>query len=259
MEDVQRQNDYRQVPLQKVGIKGLCYPITVLDKLNKTQITNASVDLFVNLPKHYKGTHMSRFVEVFHKYHKNLERKNFLAMLQEIRAKLQAINAFGAVTFPFFLEKAAPVSKQKSIMSYTCCYEGEVATQKNDFFLSVCVPVTTLCPCSKAISEYGAHNQRATVKVRLLSKHFFWLEDIIDLVEKTASAPLYSLLKRPDEKYVTQRAYDNPRFVEDIAREVYLALKGLSIFQKFSIEVESLESIHNHNAYAFTQYVAQGA
>ena len=252
MKDIQSERDTRKVPLQKVGVRDVKYPITVLDKEHKTQSTTATVDLFVNLPHNYKGTHMSRFIEVFHKYHTNLTMLHFLDMLEEMRRKLDAQKAYGSVSFPYFIEKKAPVSGIASIMEYNCSYEGEVEEQRR-FYVTVEVPVATLCPCSKAISDYGAHNQRGYVKVRLLYKDFFWIEDIIAVIEKSASTPLYTLLKRQDEKYVTEYAYDNPRFVEDAVREVYLGLKKMG-FPYFSVEAQTEESIHNHNAYAYTEY-----
>ena len=179
---------------------------------------------------------------------------HFLDMLEEMRTKLSAEKAFGRIEFPYFIEKKAPVSEAPGIMEYKCSYEGEVSESgERHFYVSIQVPVATLCPCSKAISEYGAHNQRGLVSVRLLYKDFFWIEDVIDSIEKCASTPLYSLLKRKDEKYVTEHAYENPRFVEDVVREVYLGLKKLG-FKSFSVEAENFESIHNHNAYAFTEY-----
>lgn len=254
MIDIQNQKDTRAVPLQKVGVKGVKYPVTVLDKNAKQQQTTATVDLYVNLPHNYKGTHMSRFIEVFHKYHEDISMHHFLDMLEEMRTKLSAQEAFGRLEFPYFIEKKAPVSQAAGIMQYKCSYEGQVSEDgERRFYVSIQVPVATLCPCSKAISEYGAHNQRGEVSVRLLYKDFFWIEDIIYMIEKCASTPLYTLLKRQDEKYVTEDAYDNPRFVEDVVREVYLGLKKLG-FTKFSVEAETDESIHNHNAYAFAEY-----
>ena len=261
MRDIQNEEDTRKVPLQKVGVRGVKYPVTVLDKNHKTQNTTAQVDLFVNLPHKYKGTHMSRFIEVFHKYHSDITMQHFLDMLEEMRTKLDAEKAFGRVEFPYFIEKKAPVSGAAGIMEYTCSYEGEVCcadavTSGGDcerkFYVTIEVPVATLCPCSKAISEYGAHNQRGTVKVRLQYKDFFWIEDVISMIEESSSTPLYTLLKRKDEKYVTEHAYDNPRFVEDVVREVYLGLKKMG-FEHFSVEAETEESIHNHNAYAFAE------
>ena len=254
MIDVQSEEDTRAVPLQKVGVKGVKYPVTVLDKTSKKQQTTATVDLFVNLPHNYKGTHMSRFIEVFHKYHEDISMHHFLDMLEEMRTKLSAQKAFGKIEFPYFIEKKAPVTQAAGIMQYKCSYEGEVGEDENRrFYVSIQVPVATLCPCSKAISEYGAHNQRGNVSVRLLYKDFFWIEDIISMIESCASTPLYTLLKRKDEKYVTENAYDNPRFVEDVVREVYLGLKKAG-FEYFTVEAETDESIHNHNAYAFAEY-----
>ncbi|MBQ9630820.1 MAG: GTP cyclohydrolase I FolE2 [Treponema sp.] len=260
--DIQNSKDTREVPLQKVGVKGLHYPVTVLDKKNGKQQTVATVDLFVNLPKDYKGTHMSRFVEIFHKYHNDISMNHFFSMLEEIQEKLFAEEAYGIITFPFFIKKNSPVTFSEGMMSYTCSYEGRVKKNKDgnierDFFILIDVPVATLCPCSKAISEYGAHNQRGNVKLKLYYTDFFWIEDIIWLVENCASSSLYSVLKRPDEKYVTEHAYENPRFVEDVVREVYIALQNFNIakpFKYFSIEAKNYESIHNHNAYAFTEY-----
>lgn len=179
---------------------------------------------------------------------------NFLDMLEEIRNKLDAERAFGRITFPYFIEKNAPVTKSPGIMQYICTYEGETSVNEGKkFFVSIKVPIATLCPCSKAISEYGAHNQRGLVKIKIQYKDFFWIEDIIKMIEDCASTPLYTLLKRQDEKYVTEHAYDNPRFVEDVVREVYLGLKDMG-FDWFSVEAETDESIHNHNAYAYTEF-----
>lgn len=258
MIDVQNTRDTREIPLNKVGIKDLNYPIKVLEKASGFQKTLGKVDLFVNLPHEYKGTHMSRFIEIFHKHHESLGMKEFLIMLQEIRQSLNAQKAYGKIDFPFYMEKEAPVSKEKSIMCYNCSYEGEVGENTSCFYLTVSVPVTTVCPCSKAISEYGAHNQRGIATVKLANKSLFWIEDIVKLIEESASCGLYSILKRPDEKYVTEMAYDNPRFVEDVVREVYTALKSFDKSEKpfswFSVECTNFESIHNHNAYAFAEY-----
>ena len=256
MIDIQNSVDEREIPLKKVGVRNVEYPVAVLDKKNKIQNTTATLDLFVTLPHHFKGTHMSRFIEVFHKYRKDISINHFTEMLEEIRNKLTAERAFGKITFPYFIEKEAPVSKSKGFIKYTCTYEAEVSDKEKKFYLEVKVPVTTLCPCSKAISDYGAHNQRGTVTVKVLYRDFFWLEDLIEAVEKSASSPLYSVLKRQDEKYVTEHAYDTPRFVEDVVREVYIALKefeGGGKFSWFSVEAENEESIHAHNAYAYTE------
>ncbi|ERF60915.1 type I GTP cyclohydrolase folE2 [Treponema socranskii subsp. socranskii VPI DR56BR1116 = ATCC 35536] len=260
LRDIQSEKDTRGVPLQKVGVKGLHYPVTVRDKINKTQNTTATVDLFVDLPADCKGTHMSRFIEVFHKYRFDISMHRFFDMLDEIRSTLCAARAYGTVSFPFFIEKSAPVTGTKSMMSYMCAYEGSVGKTERDFFISVSVPVATLCPCSKAISDYGAHNQRGTVRVKLLYSDFFWIEDVIAVIENASSGGLYAALKRRDEKWVTEHAYDNPRFAEDIVRETYLALRSFQIskpFAWFSVEAENYESIHNHNAYACAEYGSQ--
>jgi GTP cyclohydrolase I len=266
MIDIQSQSDTRDIPLEKVGVRGVEYPVQVLDKANKTQYTTATADLFVNLPHNFKGTHMSRFIETFHKYYQHLSHRNFLAMLEEIREKLDAERSFGVLRFPFFMEKKAPVSGQPGMMSYECTYEGSVSrtsdgsSSDNEFFVSVAIPVTTLCPCSKAISERNAHNQRGIVRIKIKYTTFFWIEDIIAIAENCASSPVYSVLKRKDEKFVTEQAYDNPRFVEDVVREVYAALRafraaGDTPLSFFSVEAENFESIHNHNAYAYAEFV----
>ena len=258
MLDIQSTPDTREIPLKKAGVKNLRYPVSIMDKASGSQSTTATVDLFVNLPHDYKGTHMSRFVEAFHRHHENLGMKQFLSMLEEIRVKLDAERAFGSMSFPFFMRKKAPVSGAESIMEYRCTYEGEVSADLQKFFLKIKVPVTTVCPCSKAISEYGAHNQRGMVTVTLQNTSLFWMEDVIELVEQSASCGLYSILKRPDEKWVTEHAYDNPRFVEDVVREVCVALKKFDKCEKpftwFCVECENYESIHNHNAYACAEY-----
>lgn len=253
MRDIQNEADTRAVPLQKVGVKDVKYPVTVLDKTRKEQHTTANVSLYVNLPHHFKGTHMSRFIETFHKYHTNISMTYFLKMLEEIRTKLDAQKAYGVISFPYYIEKMAPVSQTPGFMEYICSYEGSVSENSSDFYVGIEIPITTLCPCSKAISENGAHNQRGYVRIKLLYTDFFWIEDVIEMVESKASSPLYSVLKRQDEKFVTEQAYNNPRFVEDIVREVYLGLIKMN-FKWFSIEAENEESIHLHNAYAYTEY-----
>jgi GTP cyclohydrolase I len=262
MIDIQSQEDTRDIPLTKVGVKGLEYPIRVLDKVHKVQHTTGRADLYADLPRHFKGTHMSRFVEIFHRHSGDLSMPRFLDMLKEITAGLEAESAWGRVEFPYFLEKQAPVSRIPGMMSYRCCYEGRVrhnaagGAGKPDrhFVVAVSVPVSTVCPCSRAISDRGAHNQRGIVTVELELGPFFWIEDIIDLVEKAASSPVYSILKREDEKAVTEAAYDNPKFVEDLVRDVYTEIKKLGSFPRFTVEAENFESIHNHSAYARAVY-----
>lgn len=251
MIDIQSERDEREIPLQKVGIKDLKYPVHVLDRDHKRQYTTATVNLYVNLPKHFKGTHMSRFIEVFHQHRESLSMPHFLDMLEEIRTSLEAARAFGDMSFTFFMEKTAPVSLQSAMMSYECSFEGMVSDgDERSFFVSVAVPVQTVCPCSKAISAYGAHNQRGIVRVKLELGPFFWIEDLVTLIESCASSAVYTLLKREDEKYVTEAAYDNPKFVEDIVRDVHLAIPTLGAFPWYSVEAENFESIHNHSAFA---------
>jgi GTP cyclohydrolase I len=197
---------------------------------------------------------MSRFIEIFHDYREDLSMPRFLEMLDHIRANLDAEAAFGSVTFPYFLEKNAPVSGLTGMMSYECCYQGSANGGGHHFTVSVSVPVTTVCPCSKAISGRGAHNQRGIVRLEVELGPFFWLEDIIAMVEQAASSPVYSLIKREDEKYLTEHAYDNPKFVEDVVRDVYITIQELNQFPSFSVEAENFESIHNHNAFAYAQY-----
>jgi len=260
--DVQNTPDIRDIPLTKVGVKGLEYPIRVLDKVHKVQHTTGKADLYADLPRHFKGTHMSRFVEIFHRHRDDLSMPRFLEMLEEIITGLEAESAWGTVEFPYFLEKKAPVSQIPGMMSYRCRYQGKVNRKEANsgksldrhFVVAVTVPVTTVCPCSRAISDRGAHNQRGIVTVELELGPFFWIEDIIELVEKAASSPVYSILKREDEKHITETSYDNPKFVEDLVRDVYSELKTLGSFPRFSVEAENFESIHNHSAYAKAVY-----
>lgn len=253
MIDIQNERDDRDIPLQKVGIKGLKYPIHLLDRDHARQYSTANVNLYVNLPKHFKGTHMSRFIEVFHQHRDQLSMPHFLDMLEEIRLSLEAARAYGEMSFPFFIEKKAPVSGQVALMSYECSFEGMVSEPQRSFFVSVAVPVQTVCPCSKAISEYGAHNQRGIVRVKLELGPFFWIEDLVTMIENCASSAVYSLLKREDEKFVTEASYDNPKFVEDLVRDVLIAIPTLGDFPWYSVEAENFESIHNHSAFAYAE------
>jgi len=260
MIDVQSERDEREVPLDKVGVKGVRYPIKVLDKARGDQQATATVDLCVDLPHHFKGTHMSRFIEALQRHSADLSMPRFLDMLREIRVDLEAESAYGSISFPYFIEKTAPVSGLKSPLFYDCRYEGMVNSTQKSFSVSVAVPVSTVCPCSKAISDRGAHNQRGIVKVKVELGPFFWIEDLVDIVEAAASSPVFTLLKREDEKFVTEQAYDNPRFVEDLVRDVYIGIRSLGKFPRFSVEAENFESIHNHSAFAYAEYGSpQGA
>ncbi len=250
--DVQSSPDDRNIPIDKVGVKGLRYPICVKDKQKGLQHTVGLFDLFVSLPHDFKGTHMSRFIEVLNEFRGEISMEKFQDILEKIKDKLQAKSAHMNVEFPYFINKQAPITKTPGLMSYTCFMRGALA-QRFDLIVGVEVPVTTVCPCSKEISEYGAHNQRGLVRVQLRFKKFFWIEEIIEVVESSVSSEIYSLLKRPDEKFVTERAYENPMFVEDVVRAALSRLRETNNFPWYRIEAENFESIHNHSAYAMIE------
>jgi GTP cyclohydrolase I len=247
--DIQSEKDYRQIAIDKVGVKNIKYPIVVEDREHKTQNTVADIDIFVELPHEHRGTHMSRFLEVLNGYHKDTIVDNLEALLSEVNNQLNSKKAYIKIEFPYFIKKIAPVSKLSSLLDYKCLFEASLS-DRFEFILGVTVPITTLCPCSKEISDYGAHNQRSYVTVMVKYNGFVWIEELVDIVEKVASSEIYPLLKRPDEKYVTERAYEKPAFVEDIVRDVTLALREDKRIYWFSVESENIESIHNHNAYA---------
>ncbi|MDD2230877.1 MAG: GTP cyclohydrolase FolE2 [Candidatus Cloacimonetes bacterium] len=247
--DLQSQNDTRNTVIDKVGIKGLRYPIVVEDRANETQHTVADLDIYVELPHHMRGTHMSRFVEILHHYHQEAIIGNLEPFLRELKASLKAEAAYIDIAFPYFLTKTAPVSKIASILAYDCVFSASLKDEY-ELLIGVIVPVTTLCPCSKEISEAGAHNQRSKITIKVSYTGFVWLEELIELAEATASCEIYSLLKRVDEKYVTEKAYANPKFVEDIVREITLKLDSDERITGFFVESENAESIHLHNAYA---------
>lgn len=252
LRDIQGEPDFREIPIDKVGVKDIRYPIVVLDKKNKFQNTIASFNMYVDLPHQFKGTHMSRFVEILNEHRGEITIKKFPDILKKMKSRFNASTAHLEVEFPYFIEKTAPVSKSKGLMEYRCKYTGMLG-EKKDFILETIVPVSTLCPCSKEISDRGAHNQRGMVKVAVRISGFVWIEDIIKTVENSASSPVYSLLKRVDEKYVTEKSYDNPMFVEDVVREVAVNLGKNKKIKWFRIEAENWESIHNHSAYAFLE------
>jgi len=250
--DVQGRSDNREIPIDKVGVKGLRYPIRVKDRAKGFQHTVGLFDLFVNLPHNFKGTHMSRFIEVLNEFRGEISMEKFEEVLQKIKKKLNAKSAHMNVEFPYFVEKKAPITATPGLMSYTCFMRGALS-ETFDLIVGVEVPVTTVCPCSKEISQHGAHNQRGLVRVQLRFKKFFWIEEIIEIVESSVSSEIYSLLKRPDEKYVTEKAYDNPMFVEDVVRSSFTRLKARNNFPWYRIEAENFESIHNHSAYAMIE------
>ncbi|HOD34457.1 MAG TPA: GTP cyclohydrolase FolE2 [Syntrophales bacterium] len=253
MIDVQNRRDERNLEIKKVGVKGIHYPVIVLDRVNGVQHVNATINMYVNLPHHFKGTHMSRFVEVLNEYRGRINIKTFRVILANMREKLNAKSAHMEIEFPYFVEKSAPVTGAKSIMDYVCHFIGEDDGKKADFRVGVTVPVTTVCPCSKEMSLRGAHNQRSIVRVNVRFRKFFWIEDLIRLVEDSASGEVYSLLKRPDEKHVTEKSYENPMFVEDVVRSVAEKLGRDGNFTWYSVEAENIESIHNHSAYAYLE------
>jgi GTP cyclohydrolase I len=250
LHDKQSERDHRDLRIDKVGVRGLRFPIQIRDKAHSLQNTVATIGLFVDLPKEFKGTHMSRFIEVLNAHGSVVHVENITDILYAMQKKLNAATSHLEMEFPFFLEKNAPVSGMTSVMDYTARFDATATGKEIDFVLTVKANVTTLCPCSKAISRHGAHNQRGEVTVRIRSTKAIWIEDLIAIIEGSASSELYSLLKRQDEKAVTERAYENPVFVEDLVRNVALKLKAHRDVTWYKVEAENYESIHNHNAYA---------
>jgi GTP cyclohydrolase IB len=251
MKDIQNQPDYRNIPIDKVGIKNLRYPVTVRDRRDGFQHTVATINMFVDLPHDYKGTHMSRFVELLHLLRPEVSLKKFSAILENMKKHLNAASAHLEMTFPYFIEKKAPVSAAPGLMDYSCSIIGSSDPDgRVDLISVVVVPISSVCPCSMEISELGAHNQRGEVRLSTRFKKFIWMEDMIELVEASASSDVYSVLKRADEKWVTEKAFANPKFVEDIVRDVAEKLKSDQNITWFSVSAENFESIHNHSAYA---------
>jgi len=254
LKDIQNLKDTRGVDIQKVGVKDVEMPLTIQRKDAEDQVVRAKARMSVFLPKHYKGTHMSRFIEVLNEWgQKNLLGADIEGCLEDILQRLEAKAAEVRFNFKYFVDKTAPVSKNICPMGYECSFEGIIDEDKYHFILGVKVPLTTLCPCSKEISDYGAHNQRAVVHVRISypSSEIIWLEDLIELIETCGSSPVYPLLKREDEKFVTEKAYENPKFVEDVIRDVIIKLRGHQHINWFEVECEAFESIHNHSAWAY--------
>ena len=253
MIDVQSQRDDRRIDIDKVGVKNIHYPIRVLDRANGHQRTIASVNMYVDLPHHYKGTHMSRFIEILSEYRQEISPANLGSILEEMKRRLNAESAHMELSFPYFIEKTAPVSGTPSLMEYKCSFFGSLNGKGKDIMVEVAVPITTVCPCSKEISAFGAHNQRGEVRLSIRFTKFTWLEDIIRLVEDSCSSDVFSLLKRSDEKFVTENAYQNPMFVEDVVREIAHKLDQDPNITWFAVAAENYESIHNHSAYAFIE------
>ncbi len=250
MPDVQGSTDTRNIAIDKVGIKDIKYPVRVKDRSGREQYTIANFNMYVNLPHNFKGTHMSRFVEILNEHEYEITVESFKIMLSEMTARLEAESGHIEMTFTYFIRKSAPVSGVKSLLDYEVTFIGELVNKIPVITLKVIIPATSLCPCSKEISDFGAHNQRSHITIMVKTNGFLWIEDIIDLAEKEASSELYGLLKRPDEKRVTEQAYNNPKFVEDIVRDVAAKLNQDQRISSYSIESENFESIHNHSAYA---------
>ena len=254
MIDIQNLEDNREVDIQKVGVKHVEMPLTIQRKNNSNQIVYAKARVCVSLPKRYKGTHMSRFIEILNEWQtKNLLGVDIKGCLEKIIKRLHAESGELEFKFKYFINKKSPVTENVAPMSYDCSFEGIIHNGNYKFILGVIVPVTTLCPCSKEISDNGAHNQRAMISVKVTydESEQIWLEDLIELVESCASCPLYPLLKRKDEKFVTEKAYENPKFVEDILRDVVVKLRNHKTVKGFEVDCEAFESIHNHSAWAY--------
>jgi len=251
MIDVQSQKDLRGIAIQKVGIKDLNWPIVVMDKENKTQTTIAKITAAAELKGDMRGTHMSRFIEAIDELNV-VGPKEIEKLLDRIKEKLDSQKAYVRFDFPYFINKRTPVTGTLAPLKVDCYFEAEKG-EKFDLKVGVIVPVHTLCPCSKEISEYGAHNQRAYVTIEVKMRRFMWIEELVEIAESSASCPLYSILKRPDEKWVTERAYQNPKFVEDLLREVVVKISSDKRIKWYKVFVESIESIHNHNAFAYIE------
>lgn len=250
MPDIQNSKDARHIAIDKVGIKDIKHPIVVRDRSGREQHTVADFNMYVNLPDKYKGTHMSRFVEILNQHEYEITVRSFKRMIEEMTELLNAESGDIEMTFPYFVNKAAPVSGVMSLMDYVVSFIGQIRDHQSEVLVKVQVPVTSLCPCSKNISDYGAHNQRSHITACVRMRDFIWIEELIDTIEQLASCELYGLLKRPDEKHVTERAYDNPKFVEDIVRDVAVKFNEDDRISAYTVESENFESIHNHSAYA---------
>jgi GTP cyclohydrolase I len=259
VEDVQGHADSRRIPINKVGIKDILHPVRVKDRARGEQHTVAGFNMYVNLPHNFKGTHMSRFVEILNRHEREISVESFGKMLVEMTERLAATSGHIEMSFPYFVMKKAPVSGVESMMNYQATIFGEHTEGKTEVWLKVVVPTTSLCPCSKEISDYGAHNQRSHITLTARLTEHMWLEELIDIAEREASCEVYGILKRPDEKFITERAYDNPKFVEDTVRDVAVALNKDKRVRAYVVESENFESIHNHSAYAMIEHDKESA
>lgn len=248
--DTQNIRDTRHIAIDQVGIKDIKHPIVVSDRSGGEQHTIADFNMYVSLPHDFKGTHMSRFVEVLNQHEHEITVESFKRMITEMTERLDAKSGHIEMNFPYFVNKAAPVTGVESLMDYDVSFIGELNDQQTSVLVKIVIPVTSLCPCSKSISDYGAHNQRSHITICVRTTCFLWIEELIETVEKVASCELYGLLKRPDEKYVTERAYNNPKFVEDIVRDIAVQFNLDERISSYIVESENFESIHNHSAYA---------
>lgn len=251
--DVQNSPDSRRIAIDKVGIKDIRHPIKVLDKTGGVQHTIAMFNMYVHLPHHFKGTHMSRFVEILNGNEREISVGSYEQILQQMVERLEARSGHVEMRFPYFINKKAPVSEVESLLDYDVTFIGEILDGRYRLTMKVVIPVTSLCPCSKQISSYGAHNQRSHVTLTVRTNSFVWIEDLVRYAEENASSQLYGLLKRPDEKFVTEHAYENPKFVEDMVRDVAAALETDVRIDSYIVESENFESIHNHSAYALIE------
>jgi GTP cyclohydrolase I len=251
--DVQNMADTRHLAINKVGIKSIRHPVQVKDKNVGVQHTVATFNMYVHLPHNFKGTHMSRFVEILNHHGREISVESFESILREMIEKLEAKSGHIEMSFPYFINKTAPISGVQSLLDYDVTFIGEINNGQYRFTMKVVVPVTSLCPCSKKISERGAHNQRSHVTITVRTSRSVWIEEVVRYAEEQASCELYGLLKRPDEKFVTERAYDNPKFVEDMVRDVAAALNRDERIEAYVVESENFESIHNHSAYALIE------
>jgi GTP cyclohydrolase I len=254
--DVQNTPDARRIAIDKVGIKAIRHPVRVRDKSSGTQHTIATFGMYVHLPHHFKGTHMSRFIEILNSQDREITVESFESMLRQMVERLEARSGYIEMSFPYFVNKRAPVSGVMSLLDYEVTFIGEVRDGAYHQTVRILVPCTSLCPCSKGISKYGAHNQRSHITITVKTNDFIWIEDLIHIAEANASSQLYGLLKRPDEKYVTEKAYENPKFVEDLVRDVATALNEDTRIESYVVESENFESIHNHSAYALIERTA---
>jgi len=254
IEDVQSRADTRQIPINRVGVKEILHPVRVKDRSGGEQHTVANFNMYVYLPHNFKGTHMSRFLEILHSHEREISVDSFMDILRQMTERLESEAGHIEMKFPYFVNKTAPVSGVRSLLDYQASLIGEVKRGgSTDLWVKVVVPVTSLCPCSKKISAYGAHNQRSHVTIKARIASHVWIEELIDFAEKEASCELFGILKRPDEKWVTERAYDNPKFVEDMVRDVAVRLNNDERILEYVVESENFESIHNHSAYALIE------